>query len=176
MRLARTPNPLPTPYIAGMLKYEFCIPTVGKAVPAGADWFHEVKYDGYRLRVDRDGSSVRLITRGGHDWTKRFPWIAEAALKNRRKQFVIDGEAVILGVDGLSDFSALHSGKHGAEVQLCASTFWRSTARICGIYRYRCARRTWTACCAAAPTGSSSIPSRSAPSGPTFSRLPAEWD
>jgi bifunctional non-homologous end joining protein LigD len=57
---------------------------------------------------------------GGYDWTKRFPWIAEAALKNRQKQFVIDGEAVILGVDGYSDFNALHSGKHGEEVQLCA--------------------------------------------------------
>jgi bifunctional non-homologous end joining protein LigD len=118
--LARTPNPLPTPYIAVMQKYEFCIPTAAKAVPSGAQWFHEIKYDGYRLRVERYGSSARLITRGGNDWTKRFPWIAEAALKNRRKQFVIDGEAVILGVDGLSDFSALHSGKHGAEVQLCA--------------------------------------------------------
>ena len=34
-----------------------------------------------------------------------FPWIVEAALKNRQKQFVIDGEAVILGVDGYSDFN-----------------------------------------------------------------------
>jgi len=41
-------------------------------------------------------------------------------LKSRIKQFVIDGEAVVLGVDGVSDFNALHSGKHGAEVQLCA--------------------------------------------------------
>jgi ATP-dependent DNA ligase len=73
----------------------------------------------YRIRVERDGSSVRLISRGGYDWTKRFPWIAEAALKNRRKQFVIDGEAVILGVDGVSDFNALHSGKQNADVQLC---------------------------------------------------------
>ena len=51
---------------------------------------------------------------------KALPWIVEAALKNRQKQFVIDGEALILGVDGRSDFNALHSGKHGAEVQLCA--------------------------------------------------------
>jgi bifunctional non-homologous end joining protein LigD len=36
------------------------------------------------------------------------------------KQFVIDGEAVILGVDGVSDFEALHSGKHNDEVQLYA--------------------------------------------------------
>jgi bifunctional non-homologous end joining protein LigD len=102
-----------------MPKFEFCIPTTGKVVPAGAEWFHEVKYDGYRLRVERDGDRVRLITRGGYDWTKRFPWIAEAALRNRRKQFVIDGEAVILGVDGVSDFNALHSNKHNDQVQLC---------------------------------------------------------
>ena len=36
------------------------------------------------------------------------------------KQFVIDGEAVILGVDGISDFSALHSGKRNDDVQLYA--------------------------------------------------------
>jgi len=92
----------------------------GQTVSAGADWLHEIKYDGYRLRVERDGHNVRLITRGGHDWTKRFPWIAQAALTNRSKQFVIDGEAVALGVDGVSDFNALHSGKHPGEVQLCA--------------------------------------------------------
>jgi bifunctional non-homologous end joining protein LigD len=68
-----------------MPRFEFCIPTRGTSVPAGPEWFHEVKYDGYRLRVERDGDRVRLITRGGYDWTRRFPWIAEAALRNRRK-------------------------------------------------------------------------------------------
>jgi ATP-dependent DNA ligase len=63
---------------------------------------------------------VRLITRGGYNWTSRYPWMVEAALKKRTKQFVIDGEAVILGVDGYSDFDALHSGRHDDEVQLCA--------------------------------------------------------
>ena len=71
------------------------------------------------MRVERYGDRVRLITRAGYDWTKRFPWIAEAALKNRQKHFVIDGEAVVLGVNGYSDFNALHSGKHNEEVQLC---------------------------------------------------------
>jgi bifunctional non-homologous end joining protein LigD len=102
-----------------MPKFEFCNPTVGKAVPAGPEWFHEIKYDGYRLRIEHEGARVRLITRGGHDWTN-FPWIVEAALRNRRKQFVIDGEAVILGVDGIADFNALHSGRQNAEVQFCA--------------------------------------------------------
>jgi len=100
--------------------FEFCIPTRGISVPAGPDWFHEIKYEGYRLRVERNGDRVRLITRGGYAWTKRFPWIVEAASKNRQRQFIVDGEAVILGLDGISDFNALHSGKHNDEVQLYA--------------------------------------------------------
>jgi bifunctional non-homologous end joining protein LigD len=100
--------------------FEFCIPTRGTKVPETPDWLHEIKYDGYRLRVERDGDRVRLITRNGYDWTKRYPWIVESALKNQMQQFVIDGEAVILGVDGVSDFDALNSGKHNDEVQLYA--------------------------------------------------------
>ena len=99
---------------------DFCLPTRGIKVPGGPDWLHEIKYDGYRLHVERNGDRVRLITRGGYDWTKRFPWIVEAALKNRQRQFIVDGEAVILGLDGISDFNALHSGKHNDEVQLYA--------------------------------------------------------
>jgi bifunctional non-homologous end joining protein LigD len=86
--------------------FELCIPTKATSVPTGPDWLHEIKYDGYRLRVERNGDRVSLITKGGYDWSKRYPWIVEAALKNRQKQFVIDGEAVILGVDGYSDFNA----------------------------------------------------------------------
>jgi bifunctional non-homologous end joining protein LigD len=72
-----------------------------------------VKYDGYRLSLQCDGECVRLITRGG--WTGRYPRIVESALKNRHRQFVVDGQAVVLGVN---DFNALHSRKHDHEVQL----------------------------------------------------------
>jgi bifunctional non-homologous end joining protein LigD len=89
-------------------------------VPATDAWFHEVKYDGYRMMVVRDGDRVRLISKGGHDYAKRFPWIVEAARKNRQSQFVIDGETVLLGVDGVPDFDGLHSGKHNDEVQFYA--------------------------------------------------------
>jgi ATP-dependent DNA ligase len=68
-----------------MSKFEFCLPTNGKIVPSTPEWFHEIKYDGYRLRVERDRERVRLITRGGCDWTKRFPWVAEAALNGDRR-------------------------------------------------------------------------------------------
>jgi len=101
-----------------MLPFQPCIPSAGKAVPATPTWFHEVKYDRYRLIVIREDKRVRLITRNGHDWSGRYPWIVEAALKNRQKHFVLDGEAVILGVDGVPDFDALHSRQHEEEVQL----------------------------------------------------------
>ena len=89
-------------------------------VPDRPGWLHEVKYDGYRLRLDREGNRVRLVSRGGYDWADRYPWIVESALKNRHQQFVIDGEAVVLGVDGITDFNALHSRRHDEQVQLYA--------------------------------------------------------
>jgi bifunctional non-homologous end joining protein LigD len=102
-----------------MLKsFKFCIPTRSTTVSDSPDWLHEIKHDGYRL--EREGDHVRLITKGGYNWTDRYPWIVEAALKNRHRQFVIDGEAVVLGVDGIADFDALHSRKHEDEVQLYA--------------------------------------------------------
>jgi bifunctional non-homologous end joining protein LigD len=95
-----------------------CIPTRGTKVPAGPDWLHEIKHDGYRLIVQREGKRVRLFTRNGYDWRDRYPPITEAALRNRNTSFVIDGEAVLLGVNGISDLDGLHSRKHDDEVQL----------------------------------------------------------
>ena len=82
---------------------------------------------GYRLIVQRDGKRVRLFTRNGHDWSNRFPQISEAALRNRNSSFVIDGEAVLLGVDGRSDFNGLHSRRHDAEVEFYAFEMLVST-------------------------------------------------
>jgi bifunctional non-homologous end joining protein LigD len=101
-------------------QFEPCIPTRTTKIPAGPDWIHEIKHDGYRLIVQREGKRVRLFTRNGHGWTDRYPLIVEAALRNRSTSFVIDGEAVLLGVDGVSDFDGLHSRQHDNEVQLYA--------------------------------------------------------
>ena len=117
-----TPIPANVNYLGRMRNpaFEPCIPTRGTTVPAGPDWLHEIKYDGYRLIVVRDGACVRLFTRNGYDWSYRYLLIVEAALRNRTTSFVIDGEAVLLGVDGISDFSGLHSPKHDDEVHLYA--------------------------------------------------------
>jgi ATP dependent DNA ligase domain len=117
-----------------------CLPTRSATVPAGPDWIHEIKHDGYRLIVQRDGKRVRLFTRNGHDWTHHYPLIVEAALRNRINSFVLDGEAVLLGADGVSDFDGLHSRRHNDAGSSMPSTCWRWTGRICGSCRCRCAR------------------------------------
>jgi bifunctional non-homologous end joining protein LigD len=118
---AQTRNSGKNAYLRSMLKaFDFCIPTRGTEVPGRPEWLHEIKYDGYRIRVERERHRVRLFSRNGHDSTDRYPWIVEAALKNRIKQFVIDGEAAVLGVDGIPDFNALHSRRHDEEAQLYA--------------------------------------------------------
>jgi ATP-dependent DNA ligase len=65
-------------YLSSMPRrpFEPCIPTRATKVPAGPDWIHEIKHDGYRLIVQREGKRVRLFTRNGHDWTDRYPVIA----------------------------------------------------------------------------------------------------
>jgi bifunctional non-homologous end joining protein LigD len=75
--------------------------------PAGTDWVHEIKHDGYRMIVRRDGAAVRLYSRNANDWTVRLAAIATAAKSVDAKSFTIDGEAVVLGPDGLSRFEEL---------------------------------------------------------------------
>jgi len=65
--------------------YVPCIPTRAANVPAGPDWLHEIKHDGSRLIVERDGSRVRLFTKSGHDWTDRFPIIVDRTRLRRCK-------------------------------------------------------------------------------------------
>src|SRR3982751_4514763 len=101
-------------------EYQPCIPTRGTKVPSGPDWLHEIKHDGYRLIVQREGKRVRLLTRRGYDWSDRYHLITKAALRRKKTSFVIDREAVVLGPDGISDFDGLHSGRCNEEVRLYA--------------------------------------------------------
>jgi len=98
--------------------FEFCIPTRGIKVPSGPDWLHEIKYDGYRLRVERNGDRVRLITRGGYDLVKALSLDRRVRAEEQIQAIRYRRRRVVLGVDGISDFNALHSGKHNDEVQL----------------------------------------------------------
>jgi bifunctional non-homologous end joining protein LigD len=74
---------------------------VASRPPSGTDWVHEITHDSYRLIVRRDDAAVRLYTRNANDWTARLPAVAAAAERIKAKSFTIDGEAVVVGPDGL---------------------------------------------------------------------------
>ena len=100
----RPRSPLPAGFIAP------CQPSECEAPPSGDNWLHEIKHDGYRLMVWREGGRVRLFTRNGHDWAERFPAIVDAALAIESEHFLIDGEVVVAGADGRAAFELLRSG------------------------------------------------------------------
>ena len=86
-------------------------------------------WDGYRLAVHIEPTGVRILTRGGHDWTHRFPDIAEAARALGPATMIIDGEAVVLDEEGRPDFGLLQkslgasgrtSGKRASDAVLYA--------------------------------------------------------
>jgi bifunctional non-homologous end joining protein LigD len=82
-----------------------CIPTRALKPPSGHDWVHEIKHDGYRLQVRREGDAVRLFTRRGYDWTDRYPAMAATAgmiRLSRARSFALDGEAVRTSADGVA--------------------------------------------------------------------------
>ena len=88
---------------------EPCIPTPSKKIPIGPQWLHELKHDGYRLIARRNSDRVRLFTRGGYDWTDRYPRIVGALDDMRVKSVTIDGEVVVCRPNGKPDFDKLHS-------------------------------------------------------------------
>jgi ATP-dependent DNA ligase len=88
--------------------------------PTGPDWVHEIKHDGYRMIVRKEGESVRLYSRNAIDWSGRLPAIAQSAALLKAKSFTIDGEAVVIGPNGLTDFEALRSRGAGEVAALYA--------------------------------------------------------
>ena len=52
--------------------------TLVDAVPAGDEWVHEIKYDGYRVQIHINKGKRKVFTRNGLDWTKRFAEIGGA--------------------------------------------------------------------------------------------------
>ncbi|WP_037421747.1 non-homologous end-joining DNA ligase [Sinorhizobium sp. CCBAU 05631] len=94
------PEPMPA-------RVEPCVATLVDRPPAGPEWAFEVKWDGYRLAVHIEPDRIRIITRGGYDWTSRFPSIAAEARLLGLKTAILDGEAVVLDEHGRSDFGML---------------------------------------------------------------------
>ncbi|MER9580960.1 DNA ligase [Mesorhizobium sp. M0276] len=73
------------------------------------DWLHEIKYDGFRVQIILDWAGARAFTKNGHDWSKRFWPVIDAAEKLPAKSFIIDGEMIAPEPDGTPNFHQMHS-------------------------------------------------------------------
>jgi bifunctional non-homologous end joining protein LigD len=99
---------------------EPCLPSPAIRPPAGNNWIHEIKHDGFRVIARKDGDRVRLYSRPGNDLTYRFPLIVEALKRLRSRSCILDGEAVACGDDGVPSFDRIRYRRHDASVFLYA--------------------------------------------------------
>jgi bifunctional non-homologous end joining protein LigD len=105
---------------------------VVKRLPEGDDWVYELKFDGYRTLVIKDGHRVELRSRKDKDLTGMYRGIAAAGSRLNADQAVVDGEIVALDAQGSPSFQALqHRGSHPGSIRSCStrSTCCTWTAR-----------------------------------------------
>jgi DNA ligase D-like protein (predicted ligase) len=88
------------------------LPTLVTEPPKGAEWQHEIKYDGYRTQLVIQGGSVRAYTRNGHDWTDRYRPLVQAAAELSCSSAVLDGEVIVQDEQGRPDFGSLKEAIH----------------------------------------------------------------
>jgi bifunctional non-homologous end joining protein LigD len=82
-------------------------PTLAKAPPAGPEWLHEVKFDGWRMQVHVEGDEVALLSKNGTDYTKRFRALKSTLVNIRANSAVIDCELVACDDTGMPSFRTL---------------------------------------------------------------------
>jgi bifunctional non-homologous end joining protein LigD len=85
-----------------------CLAKLESVAPDGPNFVHEIKFDGYRIQARLDDGAVKLLTRKGLDWVKKFKLVAGAIAKLPANTALIDGE-IVVEVDGVSDFSSLQA-------------------------------------------------------------------
>lgn len=82
--------------------------TLRAAPPVGAQWSHEINFDGYRVQAHIRRRGVKLLTRSGLDWTAKFgSALATAFADMPVDEAIIDGELVAVSSSGLPDFALL---------------------------------------------------------------------
>ena len=82
-------------------------------VPRGDRWIHEIKFDGYRAQLHIANQGIKLFTRNGLDWTKRFRKVSHDADLISAGSAIIDGEIVVPGEGGKTDFAVLQNSLTG---------------------------------------------------------------
>ena len=82
-----------------------CQPKFCPEPPRGAQWQHEVKFDGYRVQLHKP---AMIYSKNGSDFSKRFKPIMAAIALLPAITCVIDGELIVPDDAGSSDFKALH--------------------------------------------------------------------
>ena len=70
-------------------------------------WLFELKYDGFRLLIDKSDGEIKLRYRSGLDSTRAFPEIVKAVEALPIDDLLIDSEVVVLGDDGKPSFHSL---------------------------------------------------------------------
>jgi bifunctional non-homologous end joining protein LigD len=84
-------------------------PTLVKKVPTGAEWAHELKYDGERILARLEKGVVALLDDGGNDWTLKVPGVAEVISELPLDTAIFDGEIAVQRPDGTTDRSLLET-------------------------------------------------------------------
>src|SRR3954468_891101 len=92
-------------------------------VPSGARWVHEIKFDGYRVQVHLKDAAIKVFTRRGNDWTKRFRKIADDTWHISAGSAIIDGEVVVPDASGTTDFSVLQNELKGRSTSIVLVAF-----------------------------------------------------
>src|SRR5207302_131060 len=77
--------------------------------PVGPEWLHELKFDGYRMHARLDRGAIRLLTRTGLDWTRKYPTIAAGVEALPARQAYLDGELCGVRPDGTTSFSLIQN-------------------------------------------------------------------
>ena len=88
-----------------------------EALPQGAGWQFEPKWDGFRCLVFRDGDQVDLMSKSCKPLGRYFPEMVEIVRAMKANHFVLDGELVI-EVGGALSFDALQMRLHPAESRI----------------------------------------------------------
>lgn len=80
------------------------------ALPEGANWVFELKYDGYRILAYLESAKVKLVSRNGNDYTKQFQDVTDSLINwANGRAMVLDGEMAVIDKDGKTDFQALQN-------------------------------------------------------------------